>query len=185
MFAQHPKVMMGIERYGHRAFPSDFSLSPELFEYERFIDFRTSDTFYDGPAFAPAAYSGMEQKFRNARWVGDKIPTLFRTLPKLFDSFPVEARVLFIFRNIFDVAASYKARKNNDSDNWSKGVPDAIADWTDAIRSFRTSHHQDKIIPIIYEDLFSDERQAVELFRQLGLEVDPAFANVIKPKFDS
>lgn len=184
MFAQHPKVVMGIERYGHRAFPANFSLSPNLFKLERFTEFREGDTFYDSLAFAPAAYSDLSRKFPGAVWVGDKIPTLFRTLPKLFTAFPKETRVLFIFRNIFDVAASYKARKEDLSDNWSKGVSDAISDWADAIRCFRKSDNKRQIIPILYEDLFSDIKILKSLFVHMGLEYNSNFDAIMQGYYD-
>lgn len=173
IFARHPYVVMGIERYGHRAFPANFSLSPELFIRDRFLDIQAGDTFYNSFSFAPEAYSAVEGKFANAQWVGDKIPTLFRTLGQLFERFPTDTCVLFIFRNIFDVAASYRARLDDLSDNWSKDVSAAISDWSDAIRSYRASENDDRVIPIIYEDFFKDDRQALGLFSRLGLEVTP------------
>lgn len=173
MLARHPQVVMGIERYGHRAFPANFSLTPELFMPDRFLEIKSGDTFYNSFSFAPEAYAAIEEKFKAAKWVGDKIPTLFRTLDDLFENFPADTRVLFLFRNIFDVAASYRARLDNVADDWSKDVAAAITDWSDALRCFRSNKNQDRVIPIIYEDFFKDNRQAIGLFSGLGLDTTP------------
>ncbi len=173
LLAEHPSVVMGIERYGLRAFPAHFSLTPDLFERDRFLHFREGDTFYSSFDFAPRAYRDVETKFASARWVGDKIPGMYATLPDLFEAFGERTTVLFIFRNIFDVAASYKARLLDPNDNWSKGVSTAVTDWTRAIGAYRRSAHQERIIPIIYESLVSDPHIAHALFDRLGLEITP------------
>lgn len=179
LLAQHPDVVMGIERYGHRAFPGSFSLSPDLFEHDRFISFNDGDTFYSSFDFASRAYLNVPEKFATAKYVGDKIPTLYRTLDRLFDAFPGPLIVLFIFRNIFDVAASYKLRLLDPSDDWKKGVEDAVKDWTQALAAFKAHSRHPSVIPLVYEDLFTDPSPIEALLSALGLDVDASFEPVI------
>lgn len=181
--AQHKDVVLGIERYGLRQFPGDFSLTPELFTADRFCDLRPGDTFYDALEFSTKAYGGTKEKFATAQWVGDKIPLLYQTLPKLFDRFDDRTRVVFIFRNVFDVVASYKARQVDPKDAWTKGTSAAITDWSASIRAYLTSDHQDRIIPIIYEDLFTDPRVGAALIDRLGLEHDADSRQALAHRF--
>lgn len=167
--AQNPAILMGIERFGHRAFKGNFSMVPELFESDRFCEFRKGDTFYPDFSFAPKAYENLENKLTDAIWRGDKIPKMFQTLPELFKSFDADIKVIFVFRNIFDVAASYKNRQDDQDDNWNLGVHTAIEDWNSSISAYSTSSRKDDIIPVIYEDFFSGPNIARKLQDQLGV----------------
>lgn len=183
LLAQNPMILMGIERFGHRAFKNNFSISPELFESDRFCDFREGDTFYSGFDFAPKAYADVVGKLTTATWRGDKIPMMFDTLPELFGVFGSQAKVIFIFRNIFDVAASYNARRNNKNDNWHKGTSDAIKDWNHAISAYRKSTAKDQIIPVIYENFFSSPDIARKLHEKLGIANDDMTEELVKAMF--
>lgn len=170
--AQRHDVVMGIERYAHRAFRKAFSLSPELYELERFKTFQPGDTFYNTLDFAKEAHHALDDRFPTARYVGDKIPMLFGALPELFEAFGPATRVVIIYRNIFDVAASYEVRRQNPDDSWNLTAADAVQNWNASLRAYRTSDHKDQIIPVIYEDIFADAGQLVGLLNRLGLTAD-------------
>lgn len=176
----HPSVVMGIERYGHRVQSNDFTLTPDLFERERFCDIQEGDTFYSSFDFAPRAYTNIEKKFETPVWVGDKIPTLYGALPQLFETFGDDVYVIFMIRNIFDIAASYVARKNDPEDSWNKDVASAITDWGMSIKSYRTSAYKDRILPIVYEDFFHSEQAMAQLLQHLNLNVGPEEKAVIR-----
>jgi len=148
------EAVIGVERYGKRVF-SRASLTPELFEQTRFFTLQEGDTFYsDLDKFQPY-YALAREKFARATIFGDKIPKLYERFDSFFAAFP-RAKVIFMFRNIFDVAASYKRRSMNTEDStWGrgKGVSVAIRDWAKAITAYKNAPRQN-ILPICYEDFF-------------------------------
>lgn len=168
--ASHQSVVMGIERFGHRIEPSSYSMTKDLFEPERFQDIQPGDTFYESFDFAPKAYGGMEQKFEKCEYVGDKIPMLYTSLPAFFEEFGKDAYVVFMLRNIFDVAASYVARKDDPNDNWSRDIDQAINDWSLSIKAYNQSEYKDRILPVVYEDFFTSTELPAKLLGKLGLK---------------
>jgi len=167
--AGDPKVVMGIERYGHRMFPEGFSLEPDLFRKERFMRIIEGDTFYSDFGFTKTAYQNVEEKFDGALWVGDKLPKLYETLDNLFQAFPEDTRVILLFRNIFDVCLSYNMRLNDKNDNWQDGTSAAIKHWNRSIGVYKNSAYKHRIIPIIYEKFFNNETSYLKLCSILGL----------------
>ena len=89
----------------------------------------------------------------NLHYHGDKFPGYYNNYDFLFDRFS-EAKVLFIFRNIFDVAQSYKARKIHPTNPWKKGVRRAVKEWNDSLKL--TIDHISigrNITPLCYEQI--------------------------------
>lgn len=167
------EMVIGVERYVHRAFPP-FSIAPELFQKERFFNVMPGDTFYSNLAEFNEYYGDIEEKFDSARIKGDKIPKLYESFGQFFDKFP-DAKVVFMLRNIFDVAASYKARAMDETDStWHRdhGVSKAIADWTNAIAAFKKFSEKFGIFPVCYEDLFIAGAGIQALANYL--DIDPA-----------
>lgn len=167
--AMRDDVVMGIERYALRATRKNFSLAPELYELERFKTFMPGDTFYDSLDFAREAHRSLDARLPSARYVGDKIPMLFGALPELFQAFGPNTKVVLIYRNIFDVAASYETRLRKPDDKWSRTASDAVINWNASLKAYKTSAHKDQIIPVIYEDIFADPARLVGLLERLGL----------------
>ena len=170
--AEDVRVVMGIERFGHRVYANDFTLSPALFAKERFMSIEPGDTFYDSFDFSKASYSGVEEKYDDAEWLGDKIPKLYEALDHLFEVFPETTKVIFLFRNIFDVCASYNQRLKDPKDDWSLGTADAIRDWNRSIAMYKKSKHKDKIIPVIYEDFFRHKDNYLAMCKMLSLSTE-------------
>lgn len=170
LVASHKDCVIGVERYGNRFFDKGF-LSKNHFEKTRFFDNQPGDTFYPDLANFNNYYIEAEKRFDEAAIVGDKIPLLFNYYNRLHESFP-KATVLMIFRNIFDVAASYSHRASDESDatwNDDKGVASAISDWASAIKAYRNWKDRMRIIVIDYEKLFIDGQGGDTLFEAIGL----------------
>jgi hypothetical protein len=158
---------MGVERYGNRFFAKDF-LTPELFEKERFFDLQEGDTFYPDLVTFSDYYSTSVEGYDEAVYFGDKIPLLYKYFDRLQTNFP-DCKTLFIFRNIFDVAASYKARKFDKNDNWKKGVKEAISDWNEGFECAQA--YKGRILYVDYEELFLNGSGVDKIYRFLELDV--------------
>lgn len=124
------RIRMGVERYGNRFYTREF-LNPEMFEKDRFFSLQEGDTFYPDLVEFNPYYERAKSGYEDATYFGDKIPKLYEYFDRMKETFP-GCKLVFIFRNIFDVAASYKARQLDENDNWSMGVSDAISDWNNA-----------------------------------------------------
>src|SRR3954447_8348170 len=85
LLVKHPNIVLGVERYGTRFFGPDF-LDPTLFEFERFFRIEPGDTFYPDLSVT-SDYESMRRRFGRAKYVGDKIPYLYRFLPQLEAAF--------------------------------------------------------------------------------------------------
>ena len=165
-----PEIVLGVERFGMRLMTEE-SIRPEHFEKTRFFQLEDGDTFYDDLDRFQSYYSIARERFSDADIVGDKIPFLYYKLAHIGRQFP-GAKVVFIFRNIFDVAASYQRRAENSDDHYwrrNQGVECAVKDWHDAIEAFTHSPFSLDIYPVSYEDLFMSE---------VGLEALMTFLNI-------
>ena len=167
--ANDNRIKMGVERYGNLFFRKP--LTTELFEYERFFDLQEGDTFYNElNSFSPY-YKKIIDNYEGAEYYGDKIPLLYKYLDRLNEAIP-NSKVIIMIRNIIDVSASYEARANNDNDeSWSrnKRTASAIEDWRDSLKVVRQNLNNPNVIPIIYEDFYSDINEAKKLFTKIEL----------------
>lgn len=106
-------------------------------------------------------------------YVGDKVPSFYKNYKKVFSAFP-DATMYFIFRNIFDVAQSYKSRKEHETNPWKKGPRMAVREWNESLRN--TLDHMDKkkkIVPLVYEKVFF---QRTNILKELPeIEADKKF----------
>jgi hypothetical protein len=166
-----PDVVLGLERYGTRVSSAADWLAPELFQHERFFEWRAGDTFYDDlEAFHPY-YRTARTQWHEAAIVGDKLPKLYARFQQLAEVFP-SAKVVFLIRNIFDVAASYKKRAEDVTDaTWrrNQGVRAAIVDWTQSIAAYQAASPRLDILPIAYEQLLVEGRGLQALCDWAGL----------------
>lgn len=103
------------------------------------------------------------QKSReNLKYIGDKFPGYYRNYKLLFEKFP-KAHVLFLFRNIFDVAQSYKARKLDEKNKWEKGVGRAITEWNISLENTIDSiNNGQNISALCYEDILFNPSSKLE-----------------------
>lgn len=111
---RHPDVAIGYERFA--LIGSAGGLSPELFEPDRFRDFRDGDSHWRSYVNKPMRELVLH-RCHAASVVGDKIPQLVERLDQL-DAFS-DPRVIFIVREPFAVAKSFESRAMNERDGWS------------------------------------------------------------------
>lgn len=184
VLAQHPQILMGIERYGHKIRRHNFGVTPELFEKERFLDIQPDDTFYSDFGFAKVAYENVEEKIETATYVGDKVPMLFQTADLLLEAFAGhDIKIVYIFRNIFDVAASYNARADKGT-NWPATMRHeaAVRDWNQSFDSFFKAREKypDLVFPVIYDRFVRSGNTYREILKFLDLEEPENAAQVIR-----
>lgn len=173
----HPDVVVGLERfkglYGKRR---DFT--PELFTRERFFDYREGDTNFLPATSAEATtfYGKADEKFDEAKFVGDKYPQFFRHYDQLFKNFP-DAHVIFIFRDPQFVAQSWQ-RRSEDSTRWpaENDGRKAVGYWNDAL-AYTLAYKgikRDSFTFVEYEEFFSTHTEGLfGLLRRIGARMDP------------
>ena len=177
----HQAVVMGIERYKHllasrrgrRAFTT------ELFEPDRFLDFRPGDTNIN-----PAAgqftdhYRRAERRLRrgDVAYMGDKVPLGKRAVSAVERQIPAP-KFLFIYRDLLPVASSFAVRARDPDDrNWSASHDHEVAleRWNLAFAIADALGNRvgpDRLFVVKYELLFNrDPRTRDAIFRFLGLE---------------
>lgn len=182
VLAGHAEIALGMERYIRR-FRQTGRLSPDLFEKTRFFDVREGDTFYQDLSRFDRTYGALAERYQDCRYVGDKIPLLYRGYDAIFEDF-ADARFIFISRNIWDVASSFKRRALNENDpTWGdgRGVSEAIREWNDAHRLTADAMRKygDRIFVINYEKLFGEWCGLEAMFDFLGLSVTAGVKKVV------
>lgn len=166
-----PSVILGVERYGNLFFKQP--LTKDIFEPQRFLDNRDGDTFYTDLDKFSSYYKTVKDKFSSATFVGDKIPMLYMYLDSLFKNIP-EAKVIFLIRNIFDVASSYEVRAQNlNDDSWKrdKRTEAAVIDWHRSLVVLKNYIEDDRVFPVVYEDFFFKDDGMINLYKYLNLTV--------------
>jgi len=155
----HPDIVVLTENFGQQFHQSDSTFNNELLEEKNIL----------------LTNPKLENKLKHASYIGDKLPSYYLNYGKLFGAFP-DAICLFLIRNIFDVAQSYKVRKEMDSkldkakdyklnhNNkkkkiWTKGVRMAVQDWNLALENTLAAMEQNlNVKPLIYEKVFSGKQ---------------------------
>lgn len=128
----HPNINVCVEKY--------------QFEFKR-----------DEGTFLPNLYDDIASlgKAGENIYIGDKVPGFYKNYSKLFDTFP-DSKVFFIYRNVIDVAQSYKKRKEDKTDAWDKGVRRAVAEWNESlVNTLEFIEKGHNIVPLVYERVFS------------------------------
>jgi len=172
LVGSHPRVLLGIERYGRLA-RDRFLLEARHLEPARFARIEDGDTFYS--SFEGRHYwdDGFADKLAGAvalAYVGDKKPMLYRFWRELFERFP-DARLLFIYREPLAVARSWERRARAPGGNWPPGrdAAAAISEWNRAAACIRAAARQQQSVCIVsYEGLLS-EGWAERIFSWLQL----------------
>lgn len=153
----HPDIFVGTE-----LFRTEFSSQSDLFNKDLFHGDR-----YQGKL------AEMKESTSTLRYIGDKFPAYYRNYDFLFSRFD-KAKIIFIVRNIFDVAQSYKARKIHPTNPWKKGVRRAVKEWNESLESTLIQLKKGRNIEVVcYENiLFKPDHQ---LLNDLGLRADKSF----------
>ena len=169
----HKEVAIGVERYIHRMIPK-FTLEQSHFTKDRFFNWKKGDTHFPGAHHSPY-YADLEPRYESCKYYGDKVPPMYVNYETLFENFP-GAHVLFIFRNIFDVAQSYLNRLDNPNDGWKKDHTVAVKEWNTSLgKTLQLKRQGAKIFCVEYEEFFFEEYDFNQVMKPLGLEMDDDF----------
>lgn len=109
----------------------------------------------------------------NLRFIGDKVPGYFRQIPYLRDTFP-GAQMVFLLRDLEEVANSFNARAKNPEDIWPRenDYRKAVSYWNSSILHLKQSYDKNDSFIAPYEKLFSGDLNHLEsLYRFLDLDL--------------
>ncbi len=114
----HPQVCVGMERYKY-PFTREKVIDPEFFSFERFFDFRETDTnlLPTNDTTAKRLYREMRPRYQDAAIVGDKVPHLLHLIRPLHKAF-ADSSFIYLLRDASEVASSWHARATNPTDRW-------------------------------------------------------------------
>jgi hypothetical protein len=177
----HPSVALGMERfkfYLNSKNPKD--LSPSLYEYDFFFNIKKEQTNI-GPEhpnkYWGEYYKNLTAKYKNPKVIkGDKCPLYFRFYNQLLGNF-TESSIVFMLRNIDDVACSYNKRAANPEDRmWptSHDYKKAVEEWNESIKLTieQIKKTPKRIVVVDYEKLFSyDPNYLEKIFKKLSLSL--------------
>ncbi len=173
VISAHKQVAIGVERYLDKVYP-DFSLTQREFLENRFMSLLDSNGRKNIFAQHPY-YTGLAKRYNKCIYYGDKVPFLYENFTPFFSSFN-NAIVIFILRNLFDVASSYKVRLQDKEDDWSRDVATAVWDWNTAITCTLDALDANRnIIVIEYENFFSDKSIINKILTKLDLSETVSF----------
>ncbi|GAB2780326.1 hypothetical protein GCM10027020_37320 [Nocardioides salsibiostraticola] len=179
VFAAHPSVVVGVERFKKLWGDRIGEHTPDLLaDREKFFDFEdglTNLTPDSSPKWAEH-YRQMDAKWDQARYVGDKMTT---ARPQhLWKNHP-DARFLFIVREVLGVANSWESRARNPQDRqWPETADGARAanQWNIQVGRMRRAVRErpDQAAIVEYSDFFGDARGRAfgAALGWLGLERD-------------
>ena len=173
----HPRVAVGVERYKLLAMRSQTlaQFTPALFSYDRFFSFEPQDTNVK----AVPIYEALKDKYRDALYVGDKVPRYYTKLRILNERFD-RPWIIYIVREPGAVARSWNARADNPKDGWpaDNDYRKAVAEWNAAnrIALSQLQRTPERFLVVCYDDLFPFGIDVVSvLFERLGLALDADF----------
>jgi hypothetical protein len=172
LVSAHPEVAIGIERYIGLAKPKEFSLSEDLFDESRFFDLHEADTHYKNlfEGGRGKYYQELISRYSNCKIWGDKIPPLYNYYNELSSSF-AGVKIIFIFRNIFDVAQSFNARAEQGV-HWppSRDYSVAVTRWNQSLmKTLQYVKKGGEVLCLEYEELFWGGVQPEIIENFLGL----------------
>ncbi len=161
----HSRVVVGRERFVKHKRPTRAH-----FERERFF----FPTEADANNIHQELYDKLLERYdTGVDWIGDKVPFYTRQLSFLTEEFP-DARMIFLLRDLIDVAASYERRLQSPEDHWKRDYRIATRGWNEnlrhALRYLGTPQRCEMMI-LSYERFFSgDPAQLTAVLGFLGLK---------------
>lgn len=154
----HNDICIGMERYKGLIRPESIKLlTEEKFKFENFFDIQDEETNIQWDYF----YDPLKVKYNSCTVVGDKVPRYFQIFNHLKENFP-QAKHIFLIRNPYEVASSWKVRAQDKSDvNWvsSNDVKRAVSVWNKSLELvYRELKYKNIDVVIInYNQLFSGD----------------------------
>ncbi len=172
----HSRVVMGMERYGHLVIKGKFTLCEEHFIGERFLNVEPGDTFYDEFSLFHSWDDSIVEKLTSGDYdfIGDKRPELYEVFDDIIERWP-DSKCIYIYRNIYDVAASWNKRATETQD-WpaSRDFKAAVYAWNESLEAAHAhiSKYSENICCIKYEDIFLKPKSLISLYDFIGLSID-------------
>ncbi len=159
-----PEICLGIERYS-----LDDNVSASSFTKAAFFDAKSKNYLV-----RPHLYAEIKEKFDQAIYVGDKRPRFIRCWQNTWLNLP-KAKIIYIFRNIYDVACSYNTRASNAALGidkcWSssRDFSQAVGDWNQGLQEVKKLIDFYEVYFVKYEDFFIEQSKMKHLFNYLKL----------------
>jgi hypothetical protein len=165
----HESIGIGMERFKNYIKPDSIQkFQSSLFERDRFFDFRHGDTNRVPNNSNPTLekfYNRIQEKWDlpgQKLYVGDKIPFLYRFYNHMESGF-AQAKIIFMLRNVFEVARSFQNRYNDPDDAWRLDYRDGVRNWNHSLEQTEEALRRKKLDIMIspYQEIFSGEHTAV------------------------
>lgn len=171
LLAQHPAIALGLERFNLRLFTR--ALMPADFDRQRLLRMEAGDTWYDDPSHFPWQQGLLESHYDTAEYVGDKVPRGYEFFDHLVTHFP-DVRFICLVRNVFDVAASYEARRR-ETTHWAPdwNARKAVEHWNASLQAILACADVAPILPVVYEDLIASESPLDGVAEFLDIDPNP------------
>jgi Sulfotransferase family len=172
MLRTHPQIAMGNERFARRYY-RDAHFPPSLFERERFCRQLLKGDSRD--LSLQPYYADLYSRIDRCRYRGDKIPKMASNYAPLLASF-IQPKVVYMLRNCFDVANSFKHRAAvtpGGENEWprDRNAVAAIAEWNLSLRNTLAVLDQIDVMFVVYERFLVEAGQLRRLFDFLGLDI--------------
>jgi len=169
----HSEITVCIERFKYLINKNKIHLfTPDLFAQDALLDFSsnyTNCTPDHSNRFADF-YKDLGDKYSNLKYVGDKIANDPGQIPRIHDTFP-NAKIIYIVRDIFEVAHSWQTRADREGDNWPahKTAECAVTPWNEfnaQVLSMWESYPDD-IYVVNYQKFFSEAEGKTDQLNRL------------------
>ena len=171
----HPAIAMGAERYANRYV--ERTLDPSFFTRDRFcVEWHSEDSHHRK---MNPYYADLLDRFDSCAYRGDKIPEIALDYSTLLNNFE-QPRIIYMMRNLLDVASSFKARvlaarRNPSPFGWpvDRDHVAAVDEWNQSVRNTLAavgSRNRAAFILVRYEHIFDSDLPS-RLCSALGLEV--------------
>lgn len=173
VIGNHREIVLGMERYNNLCEKDNFSLSKEHFVKERFFNIQDSDTFYTDFNRFHYWFPDIYKKFDNSVYVGIKYTDIHEIIEELKFVFG-EIKIIYIYRNIYDVAESWNKRAIRGND-WPpyKDYIQAVDTWNRSLEIIKSKKEEGcNIYCVNYEDLFFTRKSVDVIFKSIDLRVD-------------
>ncbi len=177
----HPEILICQERF--KATMPQEKITPDLFTFERILDFRPGETenpiWKNGYEFFVKYHTELlaNKDPAKLKWIGDKNPNYVRRMDLVAGNNP-GARFIVMYRPIEEVAESWEARAKDPDDHWNsnRGFERAVKTWNLALKKTRwfiENSLAPRVLIVSYHDFFYRNETVIPLIsRFLGLEFD-------------
>ncbi|QFU74325.1 hypothetical protein EY643_00930 [Halioglobus maricola] len=158
-----PDISMGLERFNG-------AYEAHLFEPDIFFQKLSRQLVKSG-----FSHEELAAKHEKARYIGDKKPNMVQKGWRMSLLNIPAFKVIYIFREVEGVAASYEARAKKNERGWAadRGFRSAVEDWNKELRGVPAlAQAAASIYFLKYEDIYGSRPLMEALFQYLGL--DPA-----------